>query len=75
MRLFSNSPIEEGRCGCAAALRPYGLSPYGSQAKPAAAIARGHRSYLDPNPRLVSARTTAWRAPAMRGHRRFLEIA
>jgi hypothetical protein len=48
MRLFSNSPIEEGRCDCAAALRPYGLSPYGSQAKPAAAIARG------PSPRFLS---------------------
>ena len=38
-----------------------------------ASVAQGHRSYLDPNPRLVSARTTAWRAPQMRGHRAFIE--
>jgi hypothetical protein len=34
----------------------------------------GHRTYLDPNPRLCSTRTTVWRAPEMKGHRKFQTI-
>jgi hypothetical protein len=32
---------------------------------------RGHRTYSDPNLRLVSARETVWIAPVLRGHRSF----
>jgi hypothetical protein len=30
---------------------------------------KGHRQYLEPNNRLVSARETVWIAPVLRGHR------
>lgn len=34
---------------------------------------KGHRTYLDPNPRLVSARGTTWIPPRREGHREFIE--